>query len=83
MKIAIELCKRKIPQIMLHELVLNRNNSAHFRRAVMQTLKGISKHSPELAGQIVEFGGLEAFMVCLEDTDAMVKLILSCNYKML
>lgn len=71
-KVATELVQRKVPDIMLQELIMDRNNSAHFRRAVMQSLKGIAKHSLELAAHIVESGGLSAFLICLEDNDAMV-----------
>lgn len=78
-KVAAELIERKVPEIMLRELILERNNNMHYRRAVMQALKAISKHSEDTAARIVECGGLSACLVCLEDQDTMLKEAACCG----
>lgn len=71
-KIAVQLINRNVPELILRELVMDRNNNVHYKRAVMQALKGIAKHSNETAKRIVDCGGLSAFLICLEDTDVRV-----------
>lgn len=76
-EIAVQLINRQVPEQILRELVMDRNNNVHYKRAVMQALKGIAKHSLETAKQIVDCGGLSAFLICLEDPDVMVYILLS------
>lgn len=70
--LAVHLIDRHVPELILRELVMERNNNVHYKRAVMQALKGIAKHSEETAKRVVDCGGLSAFLICLEDTDVRV-----------
>lgn len=71
-KIATTLVEKSAPQYMLRELIDERNNHILVKRAILQSLKSMAKHTPELANQIVQCGGLSAFLVCLEEQDVMV-----------
>lgn len=70
---AAQLLNRHVPELMLRELVMERNNNVHYKRAIMQALKNIAKHSETSAKRIVECGGLSAFLICLEDPDIRVR----------
>lgn len=72
LRVASDMIARKVPEILLRELISDRNNHLHYRRAVLQALKAMSKHSSETAGQIVECGGLSACLICLEEPDVLV-----------
>lgn len=72
--VAAQLIDRNVPEIMLRELIMERNKNVHFRRAIMQALKGMAKHSAVMAARIVDCGGLSAFLICLEDSDVLVYL---------
>lgn len=78
-RVANELIERRIPETMLRELIVERNNNLHYRRAVLQALKAISKHSEETAAQIVECGGLSACLVCMEEQDVLLKEAACCG----
>lgn len=70
--LAVQLINRNVPEQILRELVMERNNNVHYKRAVMQALKGMAKHNEETAKRIVDCGGLSAFLICLEDPDVRV-----------
>lgn len=80
LKCATTLVEKSAPQFMLRELVDDRNNHILLKRAILQSLKSIAKHTPELANQIVQCGGLSAFLICLEEQDVMVNLSTKFKY---
>lgn len=84
-KTATILVEKSAPQLMLRELIDERNNHILLKRAILQSLKSMAKHTPELANQIVQCGGLSAFLVCLEEQDVMVsnKLLKKNCFKLL
>lgn len=77
--VAAVLVERNVPETMLSELNAERNQNGLYRRAVLQALKSISKHSPALATNIVECGGLSAFLVCLQDPDVLLREAACCG----
>lgn len=44
-----------------------------YKKAALFVLRAIAKHSPELALIVVDNGGLETIVQCLEDFDPEVK----------
>lgn len=45
----------------------------YLKRATLNALRSIVKHNAALARSVVEMGGLEFILGCLEETDAYVK----------
>lgn len=78
-QVARQLIARKVPETMLRELINERNNNLHYRRAVLQALKAMAKHSPETANLIVDCGGLSALLICLEEKDVLMKEAACCG----
>lgn len=78
-QVARQLIDRKVPETILRELINERNNNLHYRRAVLQALKAMAKHSPETATLIVECGGLSALLICLEEKDVLMKEAACCG----
>lgn len=78
--VATRLVELKAHETMLSELLAERNaESMLYRRAVMQALKAISKHSAECAAHIVKCGGLTAFLVSLHDSDVLLREAACCG----
>lgn len=71
--VAEQLIERNIPQLILRQFVQERNNSAFFKRVVMQALTRIAKHSTNNAVAVSEAGGLSSFLCSIEDQNVSVK----------
>lgn len=44
-----------------------------YKRAAAFVLRAVARHSPELARAVIDCGGLDALVICLEEFDAGVK----------
>lgn len=76
---AAAIVELNVPETILSELNAERNQNALYRRAVLQALKSVAKHTPELAAHIVKCGGLSAFLVCLQDPDVLMREAACCG----
>lgn len=70
-KMAQNIVRMEMLPIMLRKL---QKQNKYYKKAIMFTLRAIAKHSVELSAVVLNVGGLEAIIICLEDFDSTVKL---------
>uniref|UniRef100_A0A3Q2Q8Y8 Sperm associated antigen 6 n=1 Tax=Fundulus heteroclitus TaxID=8078 RepID=A0A3Q2Q8Y8_FUNHE len=67
------LCKLLLIWRPDHKIQKSSTMQRFYKKAAAFVLRAVAKHSPELSGAVVDCGGVDALVLCLEEFDPEVK----------